>query len=101
MVGLQTLRRLLRLQNRRSISESQAREIDFTTDINRCPQDIERQRPNTSTNVNLHPLPENPKERAIALALVSKGVVIWYGLPEHILNELKQHGYKVKKRKRK
>ena len=101
MVGLQTLRRLLRLQNRRSVSESQTREVNFVTDINRRSADIERQRPNTSTNVNLHPLPDNPKERAIALALVSKGVVIWYGLPEHILSELKQQGYKVKKRKSK
>jgi hypothetical protein len=38
-------------------------------------------------------------EEIIKNALVHKGVVIWDGIPEHIIDELKTHGYKIKKRK--
>jgi len=40
-----------------------------------------------------------PKRAAIARALIHKGVTIWNGLPEHILEELHNAGYKVKRRK--
>lgn len=40
-------------------------------------------------------------EEIIKNALVHKGVVIWDGIPEHIIEELKANGYKIKKRKRK
>jgi len=40
------------------------------------------------------------KERAIVRALTSRGVVIWDGIPECIIEELRNSGYKIKKRKR-
>jgi hypothetical protein len=42
-----------------------------------------------------------PKRRAIARALYSHGVVIWEGLPDAIIDELKSAGYKVKRVKTK
>jgi hypothetical protein len=39
------------------------------------------------------------KEEVIKNALVHKGIVFWGGIPEHIIEELKIHGYKIKKRK--
>jgi len=39
----------------------------------------------------------NKKIDIIAHALVHKGVVIWQGIPEHIIEELKANGYKIKK----
>ena len=41
-----------------------------------------------------------PKRAAIARALIHKGVTVWSGIPEHILEELHGAGYKVKRRKR-
>lgn len=43
-------------------------------------------------------LHENEKIDIIAHALIHKGIPIWQGIPEHILSELKAHGYKVKKK---
>jgi hypothetical protein len=43
---------------------------------------------------------EDPKLDVIAHALVHKGIVLWQGIPEHIVSELKAHGYKVKKKKK-
>ena len=40
------------------------------------------------------------KERAIVRALTSRGVVLWDGIPERIIQELHDSGYKIKKRKR-
>jgi len=40
------------------------------------------------------------KEKAIVRALTSRGVVLWDGLPECIIEELYNSGYKIKKRKR-
>jgi hypothetical protein len=40
------------------------------------------------------------KERAIVRALTSRGVVLWDGIPERIIEELHNSGYKIKKRKR-
>ena len=40
------------------------------------------------------------KERAIVRALTSRGVVLWDGIPERIIEELHSSGYKIKKRKR-
>lgn len=39
------------------------------------------------------------KQAAIARALVHKGVVVWAGIPEHVIEELELAGYKIKKRK--
>jgi hypothetical protein len=39
------------------------------------------------------------KEKAIVRALTSRGVVIWDGIPECIIEELHKSGYKIKKRK--
>lgn len=44
----------------------------------------------------LHP---DKKIDIIARALVHKGICLWHGIPEHILQELKSNGYKIKKRK--
>ena len=41
-----------------------------------------------------------PKQAAIARALVHKGVVIWAGIPQHIVDELHASGYKIKKIKK-
>lgn len=41
-----------------------------------------------------------PKQAAIARALIHKGVVIWAGIPQHIVDELHLAGYKIKKRKK-
>lgn len=41
-----------------------------------------------------------PKQAAIARALIHKGVVIWAGIPQHIVDELHASGYKIKKRKK-
>lgn len=40
------------------------------------------------------------KERAIVRALTSRGVVLWDGIPERIIQELLNSGYKIKKRKK-
>jgi hypothetical protein len=40
------------------------------------------------------------KREVIARVLVAHGVTIWSGLPEAILEGLREHGYRVKKRKR-
>lgn len=42
-----------------------------------------------------------PKRAAIARALFHKGVTIWDGIPEHIIEELKAAGYEIKKKKTK
>ena len=42
-------------------------------------------------------LHSNKKIDIIAHALVHKGIVIWQGIPEHIIAELKTNGYKIKK----
>ena len=39
------------------------------------------------------------KQAAIARALVHKGVVVWAGIPAHVIEELELAGYKIKKRK--
>jgi len=44
-------------------------------------------------------LHEDKRIDIIAHALVHKGISIWHGIPEHIIEELKLHGYKIKKRK--
>lgn len=41
-----------------------------------------------------------PKQAAIARALIHKGVVIWAGIPQHIIDELHDAGYKIKKKKK-
>jgi hypothetical protein len=41
-----------------------------------------------------------PKQAAIARALIHKGVVIWAGIPQHIVDELHIAGYKIKKNKK-
>lgn len=40
-----------------------------------------------------------PKQAAIAKALIHRGVVIWAGIPQHIIDELHNAGYKIKKKK--
>lgn len=40
------------------------------------------------------------KRRVIARVLASHGVTVWSGLPDAILEELSDAGYRVKKRKR-
>lgn len=45
-------------------------------------------------------LHDNPKVDIIAHALIHKGIPIWQGIPEHIIEELKAHGYKIKKKKK-
>lgn len=44
----------------------------------------------------------HPKNKIdiIAHALVHKGITIWQGIPEHIIEELKLNGYKIKKSKK-
>lgn len=42
---------------------------------------------------------DDPKLDIIAHALIHKGIPIWQGIPEHIVQELKANGYKIKKRK--
>ncbi len=49
------------------------------------------------SNQRIEELPK--KQAAIARALVHKGVVIWSGIPEHVIEELERAGYKIKKRK--
>ena len=45
-------------------------------------------------------LDELPKKhRAIALALTSKGIPIWEGLPEAVIQSLYDNGYKIKRRR--
>ena len=46
------------------------------------------------------PLHQDPKLNVIAISLVHKGIPLWHGIPEHIVDELKLNGYKIKKRKR-
>ena len=36
----------------------------------------------------------------IAHVLTRNGITVWYGIPEQIVNELKNNGYKIKKRKK-
>jgi hypothetical protein len=43
---------------------------------------------------------EDPKLDIIAHALIHKGIPIWNGIPEHIVEQLKANGYKIKKRKK-
>lgn len=40
---------------------------------------------------------DDPKLDIIAHALIHKGIPIWQGIPEHIVEELKANGYKIKK----
>lgn len=40
-----------------------------------------------------------PKRAAIARALIHKGVTVWSGIPEHILEELHNAGYQVKRQR--
>jgi hypothetical protein len=59
---------------------------------------VEEQHPNV---INLQHIEDmGPKQAAIARALVHKGVVIWAGIPQHIIDELHLAGYKIKKRKK-
>lgn len=39
-------------------------------------------------------------EAAIARALVHNGIVIWAGIPEHVVQELENAGYKITKKKK-
>jgi hypothetical protein len=39
-----------------------------------------------------------PKRAAIARALVHRGITIWEGIPQHIIEELERAGYKIKKK---
>lgn len=41
-----------------------------------------------------------PKRAAIARALIHKGIPIWEGIPQHIVEELGRAGYKIKKKKK-
>jgi adenylate kinase len=45
-------------------------------------------------------LHQNKKIDIIAHALVHKGVCVWSGIPEHIIEELKINGYKIKRSKK-
>jgi len=45
-------------------------------------------------------LHDNDKIDIIAHALIHKGICIWQTVPEHIISELKAHGYKIKKSKK-
>ncbi len=38
-----------------------------------------------------------PKKAAIARALIHKGVVVWEGIPDHVIDELHKAGYVIKK----
>lgn len=40
------------------------------------------------------------KEQVIARVLYKNGIVIWDGIPEQIIHELKAHGYRIKRRKK-
>jgi hypothetical protein len=51
-----------------------------------------------SLNQNIKNLP--PKQAIIARALTQKGVVVWTGIPQHIMAELERAGYKIKKKKK-
>lgn len=51
-----------------------------------------------SMHQDIHEL--SGKREVIARVLVAHGVTIWSGLPEAILEGLREHGYRVKKRKR-
>jgi len=42
-------------------------------------------------------LDDDPKIDIIAHALVHKGICLWHGVPEHIVEELKVHGYTIKR----
>jgi len=42
-------------------------------------------------------LDEDPKIDIIAHALIHKGICLWHGVPQHIIEVLKAHGYKIKK----
>lgn len=55
----------------------------------------------TKTNIiNIQHIGDmGPKQAAIARALIHKGVVIWAGIPQHIIDELHAAGYKIKKKK--
>ncbi len=48
----------------------------------------------------MNKLHEDEKVDIIAHALIHKGIPIWQGIPEHIIEELKAHGYKIKKKKK-
>jgi hypothetical protein len=41
-----------------------------------------------------------PKRAAIVRALIQKGIPIWDGIPQQIIEELGRAGYKIKKNKR-
>jgi hypothetical protein len=41
-----------------------------------------------------------PKRAAIARALVHRGITIWEGIPQHIIEELDRAGYEIKKKKK-
>jgi hypothetical protein len=42
-----------------------------------------------------------PKRAAIARALIHKGIPIWEGIPQHVIEELKRSGYVIVKKKKK
>ena len=42
-----------------------------------------------------------PKRGAIARALIHKGIPIWEGIPQHVIEELERAGYIIKKKKKK
>jgi hypothetical protein len=42
-----------------------------------------------------------PKRAAIARALVHKGIPIWDGIPQHVIEELNRAGYAIVKKKKK
>lgn len=58
--------------------------------------------PDTKANIiNIQHIDDmGPKQAAIARALIHKGVVIWAGIPQHIIDELHAAGYKIKKKKK-
>ncbi len=60
------------------------------------------ERPKAATPVGLTQKIEDlpRKQAAIARALIHKGVVVWAGIPQHIVAELERAGYKIKKKKK-
>ena len=43
---------------------------------------------------------EDKKLDIIAHALSQKGISVWHGIPEHIVQQLEANGYKIKKSKK-
>lgn len=40
------------------------------------------------------------KKEVIARALIHKGITVWEGIPEHIIEELSRSGYQIRKTKK-